>query len=101
MSFRLAFPTTRDPHWDAWTVNSTRKGNTTMDAARAPHPTREGACAPLTMNSTRNDYTTMDAARAPHPTREGACAPLSHPFTPSADQLRILGQMVLTGERLA
>jgi len=43
----------------------------------------------------------MDAARAPHPTREGACAPLSHPFTSSADQLRILGRMVLTDERLA
>ncbi len=49
-----------------------------MDAARAPHPTREGACAPLTVNSTRKDHTTMDAARAPHPTREGACAPLMH-----------------------
>ena len=103
MSFRQAFPTTRDPHRDARMVNSTRKDHTTMDVARAPHPTREGACAPLTVNSTRNDHTTMDAARAPHPTREGACAPLSHPLTPSASasQLRILGHMVLTDERLA
>jgi len=78
MSFCQAFPTNRDPHRDARMVKSTHKGNATMDAARAPHPTREGACAPLTVNSTRKDGTTMDAARAPHPTREGACAWSSH-----------------------
>jgi|GEM_PF-2055266 len=66
MSFCQAFPTTRDPHRDARTVKSTRNDDTTMDAARAPHPTREGACAPLTMNSTRKDHSTMDAARAPN-----------------------------------
>jgi hypothetical protein len=37
MSFRLAFPTTRDPHWDARTVNSNRKDHATMDAARVPN----------------------------------------------------------------
>jgi len=60
MSFRLAFSTTRDPHWDARTVNSTRYDYTTMDAARAPHSTREGACAPLTVNSNRKDHAIMD-----------------------------------------
>jgi hypothetical protein len=37
MSFCQAFPTTRDPHWDARTVNSTRNDHSTMDAARVPN----------------------------------------------------------------
>ena len=47
MSFCQAFPTTRDPHKDVRTVKSTRKGNATMDAARAPQSdTRGRVCSP-------------------------------------------------------
>jgi len=37
MSFRLAFPTTRDSHRDARVVKLTRNDHTTMDAARMPN----------------------------------------------------------------
>ena len=35
------------PHGTRLRAEATRKDSAAMDAARAPHPTREGACAPL------------------------------------------------------